>query len=68
MTPDELENIAADYSCSTTIESNTENALNAAVKLAGNDGMVVVAGSITIAASIRLSITCKFPYTTLHTS
>ena len=68
MTPDELETIAAEYSCSTTLESNTENALNAATKLAGNDGMIVVAGSITIAASIRLSVTHKRPYATLHAS
>ena len=68
MTPDELENIAADYSCSTSIENNIENALNTAIKLAGNDGMVVVAGSITVAARIRLCVTCKHPYTTLHTS
>ena len=68
MTPNELENIAADYSCSTTIQNNTENALNAAIKLAGDDGMIVVAGSIAIAASIRLSVTRKHPYATLHTS
>ena len=68
MTPDELETIAADYSCSTSIENNIASALNAAIKLAGNDGMVVVAGSITVAASIRLSVTCKHPHATLHTS
>ena len=48
MTPNELEAIASNYSCSTTLENNTENALNAAIKLAGNDGMIVVAGSITL--------------------
>ena len=68
MTPNELETIASDYSCSTTLENNTENALNTAIILAGNDGMVVVAGSITVAASIRLSVTCKHPHATLHTS
>ena len=68
MKPDELETISADYNCYTTLASNTESALDAAEKLAGNEGMIVVTGSITIAASIRLLITRKHPYSTLHSS
>ena len=65
MIPEQLETIAADYGCVTTLASNTESALNAASKLAGNDGMIVVAGSVAIAASIRSLITQKYPYATL---
>ena len=66
MLPDELEPIAADYDCPITLENNIENAFNTATKLAGNNGVVVVAGSITIAASIRLFVTRKRLYTTLR--
>ena len=65
MMPEQLETIAADYGCATTLASNTESALNHASKLAGNDGMIVVAGSVAIAASIRSLITQKYPYATL---
>ena len=67
MLPDELRPIAADYDCPITLENNIEDALNTATKLAGNNGVVVVAGSITIAASIRLFVTRKRLYTTLRT-
>ena len=66
MLPDELDSIAAAYDCPTTLENNIENALNIATRLAGNNGVVVVAGSITIAASIRLFVTRKRLYTTLR--
>ena len=66
MLPDELDSIAAAYDCPTTLENNIENALNIATRLAGNNGVVVVAGSITIAASIRLLVTRKRLYTTLR--
>ena len=65
--PEELEVIAADYDCPTTLENNIENTLSTATKLAGSNGVVVVAGSITIAASIRLSVTTKPLYTTFRT-
>jgi len=51
----DLENRAGEYTCSTEAIPNVQNALSRAVQLAGDEKVVLVTGSIFVAASARIA-------------
>jgi dihydrofolate synthase/folylpolyglutamate synthase len=51
----DLEKWAREYPCSTEAIPNVRNALSRAIQLAGNEKVVLVAGSIFVAASARIA-------------
>jgi dihydrofolate synthase/folylpolyglutamate synthase len=55
MDADSLEMMANDYDCTTESTPDVTQALQKALSLAGNDKLVVVAGSIFVAASARIA-------------
>jgi dihydrofolate synthase/folylpolyglutamate synthase len=55
MDAEDLEKRAKEYPCSTEAIPNVQNALTRAVQLAGNKKVVLVAGSIFVAASARIA-------------
>lgn len=55
MDAEDLEKRAREYPCSTEAIPNVQNALSRAIQLAGNEKVVLVAGSIFVAASARIA-------------
>ncbi len=55
MNAEDLEKWAREYPCSTEAIPNVQNALSRAIQLAGNEKVVLVAGSIFVAASARIA-------------
>ena len=55
MDAEDLEKRAREYPCSTEAIPNVQNALYRAIQLAGNEKVVLVAGSIFVAASARIA-------------
>jgi len=55
MDPEDLSDRAADYGCSRESVPNVEDALQKAVQLAGVEKLIVVTGSIFVAASARIA-------------
>jgi len=55
MDSEDLEKWAREYPCSSEAIPNVQNALSRAVQLAGNDKVVLVTGSIFVAASARIA-------------
>jgi len=55
MDSEDLEKWAREYPCSSEAIPNVHNALSRAVQLAGNDKVVLVTGSIFVAASARIA-------------